>query len=563
MRAIAWLGLAAVGGALALWVLERERPSVLDLPPLDASRPLPQGGFWTGAATEPPDLNPFTTSDAVARLVLRYTHDTLLERDPDTGSVAPAVAEAIELEAGGEALTVRLRPDVRFADGAPLTVDDLEFTFRVAKAPRMKLGSLAEAFDLVQAFERTGPNSFRLPIAVRHFKVLAAVGTSYPVLQARYWREAVAAAAAAAGTPLPAEGSDAFAALVGRVRLPGPGTGAYALARDRTTGDVAWRRGRELVLVQNPTSWRRAAQPRRYNLMGIRLRFLPDAAARLAELRAGRLDWYADDDAEAVLAADPSLRERMQLLEYRSPRLGHHMVVWNTQRAPFTDVRVRRALSMLFDRRAIVEELLHGHGTAAAAWFRPGEPEYPPDLAPVPFDLVAARAELQECGIVGDREPKSISILVANQLPLHRRILDLAQPAFVAAGLRLLPEVRDWSEVVSRYESRDFDAVLMSWSHEPWIDPWVNFHSSQADPPGKNYSGVRDDEVDRLLEQARTELDGSARAALYRRLGHRLRELEPVSLLVHPRHTLLIDRRFRGAEPGPLGVVADGMWVQG
>ncbi|MEZ5963448.1 MAG: ABC transporter substrate-binding protein [Planctomycetota bacterium] len=562
-RAIAGLVLVTlVVAALSLWVVRGQPTGDVLLPPLDSTRPLPQGGFWVGGCSEPPHLNPFTTTDAVARsLVLRYTHDTLLERDPVTGDVVPAIAELVEANEAGTELSVRLRPGATFSDGSPLAVDDLEFVFRAAQAPGMQLGAVAEAFGLLRDFTRTGERSFRLSLAVPHFKARDTIGTTYPVLQARFWRAAVAAQAAEARVDVPAVGSAAFATLLGRVRLPGPGTGAYALAHDRTSGEIAWRRGTDLVLVQNAASWRRAAQPRRWNLMGMRLRFLPDPAARLAELRAGRLDWYADEDAEAVLAADPQLQERMRLLEYVSPRLGHQMVVWNTRRPPFSDVRVRQALSMLFDRAAIAAKLMRGHGTPAAAWFRPDDPEYPDDLPPVPFDPGAARALLEAAAVTSDDAPCTISILVANQMALHRRILEEAVPAFAVAGLRLAIEQREWAEVVSRYESRDFDAVLMNWNHEPWIDPYANFHSTQADPPGKNYSGLRDVEVDALLERGRVEFDAAARAVCYRRLAHRLRDLEPVSLLVHPRLTLLIDRRFHGAEPGPLGIVADRMWV--
>ncbi|HLU39150.1 MAG TPA: ABC transporter substrate-binding protein [Planctomycetota bacterium] len=551
---VACLAAAAVACLLA-WLAFRAPELDLDLPPLDEQRPRPQGGFWVSAVSEPEHLNPFTSADAVARsLVLRYTHDTLLDRDVATGAVVPAVAESMELE--GDTLAVRLREGVVFSDGTPLTLDDLEFVWRVGRGPGVVL---REALDAVDRFERTGPRSFRLHLAARRFKVRETVGLGFPVLQARWFRDRVAEIAG--GGSVPAEGSAEFADLLARVALPGPGTGPYQLGRDRRTGEVAWRRAVDLWIVQNPTSWRRKAQPEAWNLMGMHLRFLTDPAACLAELRAGRLDWYAGEDAERLFAADPVLRERMRLLEYASSRSGHHVVYWNLRRPPLDDVRVRRALSMLFDREAIVESLMGGRGQPAAAWFRPGEPEYPDDLAPPPFDPRQARKLLEESGFVAADRTLRLSILFASEVSLHRRILELAQPAFAAAGIDLSLDCRQWSEVVARYEARDFDAVLMSWNHEPFIDPFGNFHSSAADPPGKNYSGLKDPEVDRLLSAARAELDDAARAALYRRFAHRLHELAPVALLVHPRHVLLVDRRFSGLEPGRLGVVPDRCWV--
>jgi peptide/nickel transport system substrate-binding protein len=551
---------------LALLVARDQRDLELELPALDHARPRPQGGFYVGATAEPGHLNLLTTSDAVARsLILRYTHDTLLEIDLDTGTLVPAVAEAVAVDDDGRALRVRLRPDVVFDDGMPLTLDDLEFVFRAAKAPGATFGSAGEAIAPFHEFTRLDERTCRLRAAQPEAHLRSLVGLTYPIVQARYWRRAIADLARAEGSTLPAEGSAEFSALLARVRLPGPGTGAYQLARERGTDRVAWRRGSELYLVQNPLSWRRRAQPTCWNLMGIGLRFLSDPAAQLAELRAGRLDWYAGDDAEAVFRADPALAQRMRLLAYRQPRTGHHMVIWNTRRKPYDDVRVRRALSMLFDRDAIVARLLGGHGQPAAAWQRPTDEEHPKDLAPMPFDLNAARTLLRQSGVVHEEGPPfAVVIYVANQLALQRRILELAVPAFAAAGLQLVIEQRDWSEVVQRYETRDFDAVLLIWHHAPGYSgpPLANFHSRYADPPGKNHSGLRDPAVDALLEATLATTDHASYLAGCHRLAHLLRELEPVSLLVHPRSTLLIDARFQDAEPCALGVVMNRFWVQ-
>src|SRR5690606_31044612 len=184
---VACLAAAAVACLLA-WLAFRAPELDLDLPPLDEQRPRPQGGFWVSAVSEPEHLNPFTSADAVARsLVLRYTHDTLLDRDVATGAVVPAVAESMELE--GDTRAVRLREGVVFSDGTPLTLDDLEFVWRVGRGPGVVL---REALDAVDRFERTGPRSFRLHLAARRFKVRETVGLGFPVLQARWFRDRVA-----------------------------------------------------------------------------------------------------------------------------------------------------------------------------------------------------------------------------------------------------------------------------------------------------------------------------------------------------------------------------------
>ncbi len=549
--------LSVVG--LGLWVANANPETDLVLPRLDEARPRPQGGFCRIAITDPPHLNPFTSSDAVARtLVLRYTHDTLMELDPERAELRAAVGE-VELDASGLGLVVRLRPGIVFADGAALSVDDCEFVFRAAKSPGVTLGSIGSAIDPVGGFERLDATSFRLVLKERHFAARGEVALAFPILQARWWRAQIAALAAATGVPCPEPGDAPFAGFLQRVELPGPGTGAYQLGMDRRTGGVAWRRGHELYLVQNPSSWRLQAQPQLWNLQGFHLRVLQDPTARMAELRAGRLDLLADDGVAAVHATDEGVRARFQLVDYTSPSLGHHMVIWNTRRPPFDDARVRRALSALFDREAIVDRLLRGRGAPAASWFRPGDPEYPAPPRAVPFDPEAARQMLLAASSAWSARP--VEILVADASSLQRQILEQAIPAFEQAGLHLEIARREWGELTARRRARDFDGVLMQWSHDRWIDPYFNFHSSQATENGLNYSGIADAGLDDLLVRAREELDHDRRVALYQEFNSRLRELEPVSLLVHARRSLVVHRRFQGVEETALGVRADSFWV--
>jgi peptide/nickel transport system substrate-binding protein len=555
------VGGLAIAASLGYWASGVGAGFDLEVPALDPSRARPQGGVFVGTITDPAHLNPFTSSDGAARnLILRYTHDTLLDRDPATGELREAAAK-VTLAGDALALEVQLRDALVFADGRPVTTDDLAFTCSAARSVGLPLGTLQDCFSRIAGFERIDARSCRLRLARLDPNNLNVVGTEFPILQAEFWQRAVREACRAAGESEPELGSSAFAAALARVALPGPGTGAYVLGTDRRTGAPAWRRGVELALVHNPRSWRRAVYPQVHNLAGIRYRILPDPAARVAELRAGRIDWYFDDDAEDLWKRDAAVQARCQLLKYSTSRLGHHMVIWNTRRPLLRQARVRQALGMLFDRQAIVAKHLHGNGVPAAAWFRPGQPEYPTDLTPLPLDIAGAKQVLATAGIGPDAQV-SLSILVADFSPLHRRILEEALPAFAAAGIQLEILRRELGEVQERLERRDFDGVLYTWYHTPWIDPYAEFHSSQVEAPGLNYSGLADPEIDAVLEQARAAIDPAARAALYRRFGHLLHGAAPVALLVHPRLALLVSRRFEGVVPGALGVVFDDLWVR-
>src|SRR5688572_8004065 len=176
------LGVAA-GAALGLRVMRAEQPRVpppVTVPaaagPGAAAVPaggVPQGHVLTACAEEPNDVNPLTTADPVARrLVLAHTHDTLLEIDPESGELRPALASAFEPAADGSACTFTLRDGVRFADGSPVTLDDVCFGWELAQAGHLLLGSVHDAFARVESVERLDDRRLRVHFRDRHYAVV-------------------------------------------------------------------------------------------------------------------------------------------------------------------------------------------------------------------------------------------------------------------------------------------------------------------------------------------------------------------------------------------------------
>src|SRR5262245_18659034 len=119
--------LLGIGGTLALQPLLR--------PPADGpvvgggeAGGVEQGHVMTYAFEKPTSLNPFCPGNA-AGYVLGFTHDSLLDLDPATGGLRGALASSWQVDPDGGAVTFTLRDGVRFADGAPMTIDDVLFTF--------------------------------------------------------------------------------------------------------------------------------------------------------------------------------------------------------------------------------------------------------------------------------------------------------------------------------------------------------------------------------------------------------------------------------------------------
>ena len=141
----------------------------------------PQGGIYAGCYTQPRDLNPFTTADLVAqRVVLQFTHEALLDWNPSSGELRPALAESYERGADDRTWVFTIRDGVRFADGSPLTMEDVLFPVEVSQRGKLALGNIGAALDLIEHAEARGR---RLHLRLREpgLSALSTVATGYLV----------------------------------------------------------------------------------------------------------------------------------------------------------------------------------------------------------------------------------------------------------------------------------------------------------------------------------------------------------------------------------------------
>ncbi|MCK5940386.1 MAG: ABC transporter substrate-binding protein [Planctomycetes bacterium] len=552
--------LVVFGGGLALKVMWGTAAT----PATDGEMPRtlagkPQGHVYTGAIAngEPSDVNPLTTYHPVASgLVLAYTHDTLLDRDPDTGELRPALCESYQLADDGSSCDFTLRDNVTFADGQPMTMADVLFGWELSQAGHLNLGYIGLAFQRVRDVEALDQRRLRVHFDGRHYAALAQVGERWMVVQRRFFEERVRAMLDE-GEAMPPVASARFAELVDRVDLEcGPGTGPYQL-HNATAGVQNWRRRQDLLLTRHEGCWRRRVRPGSWNLAGMRVLFRDPAGAKNALLR-GEVDWYADQQLDQLLASRPELSERYEKLVYDYLKLGVLRIVWNCQVAPTDDPRVRRALGMLIPRREIVD-VWAGAARPAAAHARFGSDEYP-DLSPMPFDPKAARALLREAGFDPEQgEPLRLTVLTFRAPPALRRTLDLIVDAASRAGVQLEVRELEHAPFLAQKNERKWHGIYGLKVFEPWGGAYTLLHSEGLENHGEGR--WHHEEADRLAAAAQRELDPERRNALWRQLHELAHKEQPAALIVHPMASMLFSKDIEDCRPGPLGLKPSRAWV--
>jgi peptide/nickel transport system substrate-binding protein len=571
MRALPLLAvlIAAFGLALGLRVMLRAptgseglTPKAAVAVPQDAAVPkdsaVPQGHVYTGLAEEPSDVNPFTTTDAVARrLVLPYTHDCLLDCDPVTGALRPALA-SFEVAQDGKTCTFSLRQGVRFSDGAPLTMADVLFGWELAKAGHLTFVTAGDAFARIDAVDVLDDRRFRVHFRTVHYAATQAVGESWIVAQRRFFVDRVAQKAAAMNEPVPPVDCPRFARLLEQIKTEcGPGTGPYML-QNPPEGPSTWRRRQDLLLVRNDRCWRREVDPGCWNFDGIRTLFRDPQNAFTALLN-GEVDWYSCAQADEVLKSRPELAQAYHKLCYDYRTLGVFRVVWNCRKTPYADRRVRRALARLFDQDSMLAVFGPDAAVAARAHAKPDSPEYPRAGQAFGFDPGAARRQLREAGFDPDQgKPLRLVLLAPDGSEAMRRMVDLFADAGKRAGLDLEVRTREFTTFVTERDRGEWDGLLDLETFRAWGDPYEFVHSGGLDNDGH----WQNEDADRLSAGARAELDPGRRQEMLRELHELVYEEQPVAFLVHPRASILLNLHIENLAPGPLGLVPDHAFVR-
>ena len=411
-------------------------------------------------------------------MVLRFTHDALCELDPATGNLIPCLAQEVTQDPNDQLLWwIVLRDGARFATGRPVEADDARWTLAAAQTEGVGPGTLTSILRGIEFVRDPGKQNARFglrmpperrfdhPDLMREFRILDRV----------WFADRLAELAHEETTP--AAGTAAFADALMQVRCAGPATGPYRLL-DGPTADTAWRRGRDLRIVQNPDCWQRRVYPERWNLAGMSLRFLADRTAAWAALERGELDWIVDaGDATNRLRSSKTLRERYVLLEYTRRSSSHVYCEWNHHHEGLDDANVRRALTMLFDRDSIVADLYGGAAQVASSWLPPNHPAYPDDLSPLPFSPARARSMLGNAGYT-DTSPLRLTIVTDGAGVFQEVANGLVAAAKDCGNVEVTVRLMPWPMIASartRYASGEIAGSLLVHGHGLAVDPATDF----------------------------------------------------------------------------------------
>ena len=420
-----------------------------------------------------------------------------LKRIGRTETIVGELAEKWSWQDGYRNLVFFLRRDVRWHDGQPFTSRDVKFTFdmvREAKdaAAKLRLNPRKEWYANVDAIEAPDPHTVVFRLKRPQPSLLAMLASGYsPVIPAHV---------------SPAEH---------RTRCIG--TGPFKFKE--------WRKGEFVDLVKNPDYF---VKGRPY-LDGVRYIVVVERGTRVAALQAGQVDVAYPGDTTVSVAEQLRQAVPQMVFTETATNVSENLLM-NTKRAPFDNVKLRRALSMAIDRAAYVKAVHQGSAIVGAAmapkpWGTWGllEKELPhlPGYGKGPQDKTRARQLLAEAGFTA-ANPLKVEMAtraIAIYLDFAAFVVSELKPVGVDARLKQI-ETSQWPPLVTRREYQ-IGANLTGLGVD---DPDANFYENYACGSPRNYSDYCDEQVTKMIEQQSQELDPQKRLSMVWQIQRKLEE---------------------------------------
>lgn len=423
-------------------------------------------------------LDPHQGKETPAVQVNTQIFDTLVTVDPETNEVVPQIAESWE-QTDDQTYVFKIREGIKFHDGSDLTAEDVKFSLDRAR------NSAAVSYIVNFIEEVTVDDDHTVTV-----KTTAPYAPTLRNLAIPF----------AAIVPKAVVEADENAFIQNPV-----GSGPYKF--------VEWNHGDHVTLKAFDDYY--AGKPETENLI---MKVIPETSQRTIALETGEVDLAYDLAVNDI----PKVNSDDKLTVYEIPSLTCWYVSMNMNKKPFDNQKVREAMSMAIDRQTIIDTINAGSGQTADAIIAPavfgyystGVKEYNP---------TKAKELLAEAGY-----PNGFSTtLWVNDNQSRIEMCQAMQAMLLEVGVQCNLEVLEFGSFISRTTAGDHDLAYFGWTTSSGDADYSYYsleHSTQQGAAG-NRSFLADPDVDKLIEEARSNTNEEERKELYKELAIKLDEI--------------------------------------
>lgn len=502
-------------------------PAALPQRPAGAiAQPLPRGNLiMTLGAHDPNTLDPALVGDTTSSFVVRQLFSGLVRLDNQL-TIQPDLAERWEISDDGRAYTFFLRDDARFADGTPITSEDVRYSLERAADPNLARFLPAQTYliDIVGVSEKLAGNAANISgidvIDDRTIALTIDKPKSYFLSKLAHSTSFVVDQRTIEANP------------GGWIDRPN-GSGPFEIER--------WDHDELLVIRRNVNFYRDLARLDRVT-------FLMGAAASnpLLLYEEGEIDVTSVPAYALARVQDENNPLSQQLVSV--PQLSLFYIGMNIALPPFDDPKVREAFTLLLDRQRIAEVTLRGAAHAARGILPPGMPGYNPRLPESQVDVERVRQLLAE-STYGSADNLPRIVAYGSWAGTLRDV--------VQDELGIDIEVRSYErfgEYLNALNQKQIALFGTGWVAD-YPDPENFLDLLFRGGSGENHTAYASPDVDALLDEAAVETDEARRWKLYHQAEQQILADAPIIPLYHDIEHTLVQPYVTGLEITPMGIL--------
>ncbi len=412
-------------------------------------------------------LDPAKTKIGEEYIINFLVYSGLTELD-GSGKVKPDLAESWTSSEDQKTWTFKLRQGVKFHDGREMDSEDVKAT--IARVMDRATGSTARVnFDIVDSIAAPDKYTVVFTLKIPYSGFADILGDRQTRIVPKDKLDTIA------NTPV--------------------GTGPFQL--------VEFKPGDRIELKKNP-NYHVSGTPK---LDSIVFRIMPETAARIAAIDTGAVDLVWDLPPEVI----DQFKGNAKVVVDSVPTSTWDGIAMNATQKPFDDVRVRKAVSLAIDKKALVDLSLFGHGTPTHTMIPPSSPYFNDKIA-IKTDIAAAKRLLADAGFPNGFET---ILYVPSGRPTRERVGVGAAEMLKAIGVKVEIQRVPWDKFVKDIEGKAAfftDGFYSRPTLDTSIYPW--YHSTGS--WNSTLWNYKNPEMDKVLDAARAAKTDEERGKFYK-----------------------------------------------
>ena len=475
-------------------------------------------------------LEPVLNDGNVDIWMLSNLYDTLLLPTDDGKGVQPGLATAWTVAPDGKSVTLTLRDGIKFADGSPITAEDVQWSLKRASRPDNGIWQfmVASIEDVVVQDPKT--------VVLKLKQTDPAILTALTVFNTSIMPQKLFMAAAGATE---ADKAKAFA------EHP-IGSGPFLFK--------SWQHNSEMKFVRNPYYWRKGEDGKALPYLdGITFEIVPDDATRILKLKSGELDAaeFIPYSRVEELKADPALAMTL----FPSTRIECVTTIVRPKLKdgsdnPLAKEQVRQALDYATDKDAIIQIVTHGVGTPMTSYMSDATPLHAGTAPLYPVDLDKAKKLLTDAGYPSGFKVPMI-VLAGNEDEIGTATA--LQQMWAQIGVTLDIQQVDNATRTAKYRAGDFSMRLSLWTDDIADPSEITSYFVHSKNIEALHSGWKNADADALFEASQKELDPKKRADDYAKIQAIYNVSGPILPLYQTPYPVALRKRVKGFLQIPLG----------